>query len=404
MYVTINGTRKKWKKAESLYDITALSEVFFTQGYKDNYYEIIFGNGTTGRNLSTGDIVEIFYRDTVGSGGNNINGFDFSNSIDGYGNITVITEISSYGGSERESNENIKFKAPRHFTTQERGVIADDYTNLVLINFPEIEAVNSYGGEKVNKFGKQIIVLKPYDSTTVSETLSGRIKTFLEEKSLADEVIIENLEFFYIEITSDVKYNKDDTILNEAGLKTIITQNLVDLNTTRFNKFNQNVYSSQIAAIIDNSDDSIISNSTFLRLGHRLTPVVNVNTSYIFDFENKLDLHTPSQNAGHDSTISSSTFTYTKDDVDYDSCIEDDGNGVLKVYTTDNTGTSVALDTIGSVDYETGKIVFNLAIKGYIGYISLFASIKSRDLEVTKNKFIIIDSSDFNITMVETNA
>lgn len=405
VWVTSNNIRTKWTLASSLFGLTPSSKKYFIQGYKANQYEVVFGDGIIGEALNNADLVEILFRDTLGSDANGINVFNKTSAIDTYTNITVTTTMASYGGSERESNDNLKYNATRHFQVQERAVIADDYKTMILTNFPEIEAVNAYGGEEINRYGKVIIVMKPTAGTIVTNTLKNRIKNFLITKNIAIEPIIMDLEYFYIKLVSAVRYSQEETTLTANQLKANIISDILALNTNTYNKFKQNVYASVISGVINDSDTSIISNSTFIQIIKRLTPAVNTITTHSIDFGNQLDIEGVEYEfpLEHTPVVESSTFIYTYAEVDYTAWIQDNGNGILRVYTYNN-GVKTPLTTVGTVDYTTGIVTFTLGIKSYSSYISFYGRTLSRDIDVSKNDYIILDSADFDITMVENNA
>jgi hypothetical protein len=406
VYVTLNGVRTKFERATSLYGLTSESNVYFLQGYKDNFYEVVFGDGVFGKAIATGTEVDITYTDTLGPGANGISVFSKTTSISGYSSVSITTTTTSYGGGDAETNENIKFNSVRHFQTQERAVIENDYRNLVITNFPEIQAVNVYGGENDNQYGKVIVCVKPFNTTKISDSLKNRITQFLESKNLVTEPVIKELEYFYIKVDAAVRYIRNNTTSTEGELKSTVISKLLELNDNRFNKFNQSVYSSFLSRTIDESDLAITSNSLFLKIIKKLFPVPNVETTYILEFDNALPDFGSADKAGqtfpsnHPAMIESSKFTYTMNGTDYEAWVQDNGAGILGVYTYDSEGIKVRLKVVGTVDYSIGKCVMTLAIKGYTGNVSVYAKPRSRDIIISKNKFIILDSADFNITMV----
>lgn len=389
VYVTIGEEKIEFTKTDSLVGLSSSSRVYFVEGYRANQYKIVFGDGVLGEAIASGSDIEISYLDTVGADANGINTFTFTESIQGYSSISVVTDLASYGGSERESNENIKYNAPRHYQTQETAVTENNYKDMVVTNFPEIQAVSAYGGEEELLYSKVILALKPYNSTNASDVLKSRISSFLNSKALTTEVIIRDLEYFYIKVVSNIKYNPNDTTESASNIKAAIITKLLTLNDTQFNKFVQGAYSSNISNMIDESNDAITSNSLFLKIGKRITPTNNVEESYIIKFDNELQ----SSIAG---TVKSSTFTYDT----YEAWIQDDGEGVLGLYTENNTGDTTLIETIGSVDYTTGELIFDLTVTSYTDYISIFADTKSRDIEVKNNNYILFDSGDFELEMV----
>jgi hypothetical protein len=388
VYVTINNEKIEFTKAASLIGLSSTSRVYFVEGYRANQYKIVFGDGVLGEAIQSGSTVEISYLDTVGEDANGINTFTFTESIQGYSSISVVTNLSSYGGSERESNANVKYSAPRHYQTQETAVTEYNYKDMVVTNFPEIQAVSAYGGEEELLYSKVLVALKPYNSTNASDILKARISSFLNSKNLTTEVIIRDLEYFYIKVASNIKYNPNDTTDTASNIKSAIITKLLTLNDSQFNKFIQGAYSSNISNMIDESNDAITSNSLFLKIGKRITPTNEVETAYNIKFANEIQAIAGS--------VKSSTFTYQT----YEAWIEDDGDGNLGLYTLNTTGNNTLIENIGSVNYTTGELTFDLTVTEYTDYISIFAETKSRDIEVTNNNYIIFDSADFELEMV----
>jgi hypothetical protein len=393
----------KYTKKLSLFGLSNNDAIYFINGYDENQYEIVFGDNINGKGLISGNIVTVKYRDTVGSDGNGIGIFKAGTSIQGYSNISVTGAIVSYGGAEREDNDSIKFNATRHYQVQERAVIADDYAFLVKENFPEIESVSVYGGELEKQYGKVIISLKPYgNSGLVSLALKNRIINFLKLKNMTTEPVIVDADFFYIGVTSSVRYNVDLVTTNTQELKSKVTNALVSLNTSTYNNFGQNVYSSRLEATINDCDAAIISNSTNLKIIKKLSPTVNQDNNYSINFGN--ELNNPGVRfqypIGYETVVTSTLFTYTVDNVDYTSWLADNGVGKILVYTKDINGDVVALGPIGNVDYTNGIVSINLNVKGYTSSINVSVITESQDILINKNKFILLNASDFNISMV----
>lgn len=407
VYVTSNSVRRQYTQADNLFNLSPTNNIFFIQAYKENQYEIVFGDGVLGNALTSGDTVEVVYRDTLGSGANGINAFTFSSQIDGYSNITVTTTTRSYGGAERESITSIKYNAPRHFTNQERAVIEEDYKNILTENFPEIEAVNAYGGEDSGLYGKIIIALKLYGSTVISDILKKRIQKFLLTKSATREAIVNALDYYYVKIDSSVRYNADQTSLTESQVKSNIINKILELNTITNYQFNQTVYGSTITDKIQGADTSIISNSTSLKIIKRISPIVNTSNLYEINFYNELETDGVLYEfpLDHEPIVESSTFTYLNGTISITAWIQDNGNGNLGIYTFDTDGNKVMVTNIGTVNYTTGYLNFTTTIQGYTGnYISIYAKPQVREIILQNNGFALIDSNDITLNMVETNA
>jgi hypothetical protein len=405
-------TSYNYTRADSLFNLTPYSNVYFIQGYSQNEYQLSFGNDITGRSLPVGSKIKVDYRDTLGELGNGAFNFKKSAPVDGYNTISVTTNFAAAEGSERETIDSIKFNAPRYFPVQERAVTAEDYIALTRRQFPQIQSVVAIGGENLSppQYGKVAISLKPYGSVgLVSDSLKANIINYLKLKNLTTEPIIIEPEFFYIFVTSNVNYNSSVTSLSSNQIVSLVQNAIFNYGTTNLTDFGSNVRYSKLVQTIDAVDISVVSNDTSLKIIKRWTPKLGVSSSASFSFENEL-FHEQSLYAlpqGHEQPIQTDSFTYTHTDGnDYSSYIADDGLGHLYVYTLLNIN-GVATRTVlnydaGSVDYYTGNIIIKANIKSYIGnYINIYGLPKNKDILAQKNKFLIIDGADVVVNLTD---
>ena len=401
--------------SESLFGLDGSSNVYFMQGYADTKYQITFGNDVTGRQLTNGNVIKVQYRDTIGELGNGSfvfkKGTSFADSDNNaYPNISVATVKASAEGSDRESIDSIKFNAPRYFPTQGRSVTAQDYVALTKAKFPQLQAVNAYGGEELTppQYGRVAISVKPYGTVgLVSDALKVNIVNYLKLKNLTTEPIVVDPEFFYIDVVTTVNYDSSLTSKSSAQLKALAETAIVAYGTNNLTEFGSDLRYSKLVSDIDNSDPAIVSNETKLSLIKRWNPILGSKQSLTFSYDNELFHETVAYliPQGHEQVIRSDFFTYTHTDSQQYSCyIGDDGLGILNVYTFQiisgvNTRTALA-SSIGTVNYVTGEVLLSTTITAYTGnYISIYALPYSKDLYSIKNKFLIIESTNVSTTM-----
>lgn len=406
-----DSTKTIFKLVDSLFGLNGQSNVFFVEGYSANKYQIVFGNNVIGKALEYGNIVIVTYRDTVGVEANGASLFATGGPIEAYPTVYFSpSSAPTRGGADRESLENIKYIAPRHFQVQERAVVETDFETLVKTKFTNIQAVTAYGGEfaePYKQYGKAIVSVKPFGiNGVITNTQKEQIIEHLKLKSITTEPVIVDPEFFYCDITSEVQYDATLTILSENTIERIIIEKLFDLNLGWFNDFGKDLRFSKICTVIDDAIDNnaIVSNDTTIKMVKRWSPISNATETLEFSFDNALHSEgirylTP---AGHENIIESSEFIYTLNNVDYTAFLKDNGLGVIGVYIKTTAGDYLTLnDNVGSVDYSTGKIRVVMAVKSYnSGYISVYARTESKDFIVQKSKFIILDSYDFHINVV----
>jgi hypothetical protein len=396
--------------------LSGTSNVFFIQGYGSNQYELIFGDGTSGTALENNWIVGVTYRDTAGDLGNGAFVFRKTTNIQSiYTNISITTVTAAADGSERESNNSISFNAPRFFTTQDRGVTSIDFENLAKAKFPQLQSVYAYGGEQLDppQYGRIAISVKPSGTAgTISQNLKDQIVAYLSTKAITVKPIIVDPEYFYTGITSDVFYDAKLTTLGSSQIASEVRAGILEFANNNLINFGDDLRFSKLVAAIDNADTSIIGNETVLNIIYRWSPITGQTSTISFSYDNELYHETTLYQLpqGHTQVIQSTSFNYyfTQDETTYSAFLGDDGLGFLYVYTNVNNAGTITRNALGSpvgtVDYDTGAVALSANVYSYSGsYISIYAKLMNQDIYINKNKYLIIDGNDINITMNSAN-
>lgn len=399
-----DSTNTYFTFAENLQGLNSNSEAYFIQGYNSDQYEIVFGDGVFGKALTNGNIVRVKYRATNGATGNKAKSFSSTTKVEGY-TVTTAVITPAADGSERESLSSIKLNAPRFFTTQNRAVTKEDYINLVLSEFPQIQACTVYGGEDVDppEFGKVLVTLKPYGPNPVlSDNIKEDITVYLRSKNITTEPVIKDPEYVYLEVVSDVRYNPDATTSSAEQIKSTVVNSIVTFNNENFTEFGNDFRKSKLITSIDESDTSIVSNDTSVRMVYKIAPIVATSQAFDFTFGNPI-YNTTIQSLYRDGqveSVQSSFFSYERNGKIYNARISDNGKGVLRLYYVSSTDAVVELDNnIGSVNYNTGRIKFTLNVYDYIQTIDIFAKPLRADIVVKENKFLEIDFSKISVNV-----
>ena len=399
-----DNTTNDYNLADSLVGLTPLSQVYFIQGVNSDQYEIVFGDGVVGQALSPGNIVKVMYRSTNGELGNKVYSFTSPNKIGNY-SVAVSTNLAAAHGSERENIDSIKFYAPRHFTTQNRAVTKDDYINLVREKYPEISAINVYGGEDADppQYGKALIsMVASGNNPIIPDDLKTNIIDYLKTKSLTIAPVIVDPIFLFVEINADVYYNPTLTSKTAQQLKSDVLNQIISFDTLNLTDFGNDLRRSKLSTYIDASDTSIVSNNLDLRAVYKITPTRTVKDSVIFSFDNPINR--PIQyayNINETEVIRSSTFYYNYNNTIINNArLTDDGKGNLRIYYSTPSQPVVILDSIvGTVDYATGKMNFNINAWDYNQSIDIYAKFLNPDIIVNANKYLKIDYSKININI-----
>lgn len=425
-----NGsTNTVFSKAETLFNLTPQSNVYFLQPSLDESYEIVFGDNLFGRKPTNGAVVNLKYRVAQGDVADDCTGFVINDDIGpengGQAKVESITTISkSVSGAPKEDIESIRFSAPRYFATQQRAVSSDDYSALVLDNFGgQVSDVVVYGGQEAEPklYGRVIIAVKPTSGIIAPNYLKNQISEYMKEYiALPTRIVITDPDYIYCAILTQVQYDPNVTMKTASEIESIVLGSIVNFSKNNIEKFGNDLRYSRLTSEIDNSDISITSNDTDLRIVKKINPNFNQKTTYNIFLGNVLyfDSTAYSTNAMHkqlhDSEVSlrfthatmiSSTFTYiATNGIQYSlAFLEDDANGNISVFAPIGNDLQV-IENVGTINYLTGEIAINdLNVSYYDGsYISLYFRSRYKDIFASQNKVITIDPNDVTISVIET--
>lgn len=395
-------------RAKTLFGLDSQSNVYFIQATQNGQYEVIFGDGYFGRKPNNASTVTIDYRVSKGILSEGISSFNLSDNLGEYNsgsitvtNLTVVTP--SAGGDVQEPIEDIRFRAPRYFATQQRAVSSDDYAALVLSEFGgEITDVSVFGGQDLEpkQYGRVVVCVKPNGSVITPNYLKNKITSFLSSYiALPNRVIVSDPEYIYVAVESSVQYVSTSTTKTQNEIKSLVTNSIVNYSKNTLEKFQADFRLSRLSSVIDNTENSITSNDTRVRLIKKLVPNLNTVSSFDIRFNNQ------PRYDGLNKVISSSAFTYVDNasNIQYESSfITDDVKGTLIVYTYINSVYTVLNKNIGKINYTTGAVTIDKLKTSYYGdNISIYMN-QDGDAYANQNMILIIDPSNINITMLET--
>lgn len=384
-----DSTSTTYTLANDITEVKATSTVYFLQEVEDEQYEIYFGDDVIGKQLDTGNIVNVQYRVCNGVEGNGIDTFTNPSTLGGYSSFTFTVSAKTSGGSDIESIDSIKYNAPKNFETQNRAVLAEDYKRIILRDNGDIASVNVWGGEENTPpiYGKVYVSVKPTNGTVISASRKNTIKTNLKKYNiLSIDTEFVDATYLYIKPTVKAKYQPDLTTLTAAAIQQKILNTITRFETNNLGTFeNKHFRYSRFTDSIDDSDPSVLNNITTIIIEKRLVPSTTITQNYVTSFSNRIT----NPHAGHQYAISSSSFTYEN----RTSYLDDDGNGNIRVYYLNNINARVYLDrNIGTINYSTGVVELK-AFKptAYSGsYISIFADPFDADIIALRNQILLI--------------
>ena len=354
--------------ANSLFDVTSSSRVFFIQEIEDERYELIFGDGVFGKKLEANATITINYNVTNGEAVNGANVFSFSGRlVDNDGNVVteatslITTTQAAIGGASIESIASIKKYAPKIYASQNRAVTANDYEALIPQIYPEAESVSVFGGEELNppRYGKVYITIKPSFGPFVPEGIKNNLRRELRKYSVAGIVPeIVDLKYLYLELDSSVYYNPNQAPSPNYVLA-IVKENLqAYADSTELNRYGARLKYSKLGGLIDNSHESISSNITTIEMRRDLRARLNEFTEYEICYGNPIRVN---RKTGY-NIRSSGFYIAGVNDVVYLSDIPnaDEKTGSIFFFRLlANNQVKVVRRSAGIIDYVRGEILLN---------------------------------------------
>jgi len=252
-----------YTKNEDITELTANSKVFFIEENENLNYTFYFGDDVLGKKPRAGNIIICTYLDTVGSVTNNISRFTFVEPIGGLfsDNVTVTSTLSSYGGVEKETIEQVRFRAPYFYTTQNRAVTKFDYETLLVKDYNYIDAVSVWGGEDNDPviYGKVFVSIKTKGNYALTNFEKERLKTTLIQSrnmlTVTPEIV--DPDYVYLIAKGTTYYNPNITDKESGELLALVNASVQDYNDTELGGFNSVFRKSKLQTYIENCEKSI---------------------------------------------------------------------------------------------------------------------------------------------------
>lgn len=389
-----NGTNNIiYTEATSLFGLNSNSTIYFLQAAQNGQYEIVFGDGVFGDYPLNSSVVTVTYRITTGSAGGGISTFFLNQNLGTYNGGTAISTVTtvsnSSNGSDPETIESIRFRAPRSYQVQDRAVTTSDYKTLILDNFNDVEDVNVFGGETLPNPEYGVVYISP--STYSGAPLANQRKTDILTYLLTKKVInitnkIVDPNYIYIIPTVIINVNFTNTSLTPVDFQTAVLNSISNFNITYLQKFDNTFRYSKLLEAIDNTNSSINGNLTSIQIYKLLEPTLNVVSSLTTSFSNQLNI----------GSITSSSFILTDGNTYQITDVNPNAVGItgilyLKQITTNNTQNYI---NVGTIDYVSGTIsIKTITVNSFMDAagIQIFATSTYNDIIGNSNNIVEID-------------
>ena len=402
-------TTATYNKATSITELNGDSKVYFLQEAEDGQYEIYFGDGVIGKKLADGNIISISYVVTNKTEANAATTFSLQGSISGFTDVTITVNSSAQGGAEPESLQSIKTSSANFYASQDRAVTVEDYKSKTKQLYANVQSVSAWGGEDndVPFYGRVYISILPTSGSNLTESTKSRIITDLKKYSVASVTpVIVDPEITNIILRSSIKFDQTATTKVADAIKSDVITTITNYNANTLQSFDNMFRHSKVIGLIDDTDESILSNVTTVQLRKSFTPTIGSSQKYSVAFSNALYNPHSGHNTSSGGILSSTGFKIDGNttDVFY---LDDDGNGNVRRYKMDGSARSYANATQGTIDYSSGLVEINSLnvsnIENIRGAASTVIEVtvkpNSNDIVPIRNQVLEIDVANSSVTV-----
>lgn len=388
-----------YKLADDFNNINGDTPVFYLSVNEDDYYEVFFGNGVYGSAVEHANLISCSFVSTSGQLGNNAKLFAFGGDYLYDGNpytIDITTVSNAEGGLEAESVEDLRFNIPYHYRRQNRAVTIDDYRNILLSEYRNINSINVWGGEdnSPKTYGRVYISIKPlYGEVLSSKAKENVINNIIKKHNVATvDVEIVDPDYLYVNLDAEVRYNPVQTDVTTGQITSKVNAAIDDYNTNVLNKFEGFYSDNELNSRIKATDSSILTSYTDITLEKRFTPALNSLETYYIEFINQLVK----------TTVKSDEFEFRLKR----SYFADDGLGNIVVWWWNDLKQAFEQyvdEAFGTVDYTDGQIRLSGLSIGDLyttdGLLSVYAIPRTPDFFTKRNNVVVIGDYKVNVTL-----
>lgn len=292
---TANSYIEEYFLADDITQLRSNTRAYFIEENDKLNYNIYFGDGVIGKRPANNNIVIVTYLDTLGASGNNVTRFTLaSDPIGGLyrSNVVISTVTTSYTGTEKESIEQIRFRAPKSYTAQNRAVTKSDYETLITKNYQNIDAVNVWGGEEMDPpvYGKVYLSFKTKGFSALTKLELERIKDDLIRNlnvmTVTPEIV--DPDYMFVLVRGRVLYDPRLTTDRQSVISAQVRNAVVQYSIDNLNDFKSKFILNTMERYIENSNRAISTVSLYFYLQKRITIQPNYSKNYIIDFKTPL--------------------------------------------------------------------------------------------------------------------
>jgi hypothetical protein len=409
LVLTVQETSEKpsyerYTQIQDVLELTPESKVYYVKELEDSTYQISFGSSGLGKSIDIGNVITVQYLISNKEAANGASTFTYTGSGLG-GVVSVSANATSFGGKELESVEQIKYNVSQSFFDQNRAVTPGDYVSLIKRNYSNLDSINVWGGENNDpvQYGRVYISIKPTNGPYLTPPEKNFIaNTILKSKNVVSITpVLVDPSYLNLYMTTNVYYDQNKTTRSIDEIKTAVYNSIAKYSEENLKKYDGVFRMSKLSSVIDDTDQSILSNITTFKVYVEVIPKYDVKAEY------KLNLVNPIYQSG----LPEEAFTSTGFYLDGGTTVyylDDDGSGNIRLYTViAETGEkNIKNASVGTIDYANGRIVIRgLAIVNLLEPNFMFMiKTQSNDVISVRNQIVDIPLDKLQINIIQDNS
>ena len=336
------------------------SKLYILRETPNGFYELSFGDGfTLGKAPQAGNKIVIEYLSTNGPIANGATTFTPTAQVNvptptgsNLFNLTTTTITKSVSGSEVETLESIRKNAPFSYASQNRMVTASDYATLVKRNFGFlIKDIQAYGGEDAVRpeYGcvfLSIVFKDDVTQETIDKTKGDIIALGKQLQVITFDIKFEDPDTTFLETSVFFQFNPKFTSSSVQEIQSRVDDVVTNYFANNTGLFDQSFRRSNLLALVDEVDPSVLSSRAELKLQKRFVPFIGTTESATIRYASPIAEPDPVKN-----TITSTPFFLDGNRVEIRN--EVNSTKLQLILTTDG---SVYVDNIGEYAPSTGVV------------------------------------------------
>ena len=395
-----SGQYEVYKSIFDARTITESSRLYILRESPNKFYELTFGdNNSLGETPVAGSVVDINYLRTSGADANGVASLRLAQnmtlgdySVDA-GDVTVTVQTRASGGGDREDIESIRKRAPFQYAAQNRMITPLDYEALILREFSNyIQDIIVWGGEDDEKKDYGSVYTSIVWNDELSSTTIGLLRNDI--RSLVKDLAVTSFQLKFIApsetwISSEVYYqfNPELTALSESAVNSQVRNVVSQYASEKTDKFDKTFRRSRMLSRVDDTDPSILSSRSNVRMNKRIQPILTLSEDHTLQFPVSLK----EAESITDPVIKTSLFKYNNKSVYIRNKLTDrvkvsppgrvpvvfDAKPSTNLEMVDLDG-NVVISNIGSYDPTAGTVtIVGLTVQSVLSannYIKVFAT------------------------------